>query len=91
MEDKFLFTYADSSCIVRLDQATAFSILYTNDGIYCMAGKEFCIALDVALTMSGSEAVIESYYFVMKTQKIGGQFYDKLVERANVDWCFPMP
>ena len=57
-----------------------------------MAGKEFCIALDVALAMSGSEAVVESYYSVMKIQKMeGGQLNDTLVERTNVDWCFPMP
>ena len=59
MEDKFMFTYDDSSCIAILDQATAFSTFYTSDGIYSMAGKEFCIALDVALAMSGSEAVVE--------------------------------
>lgn len=59
MEDKFLFTYDDSSCIARLDQATAFSTLYTNEYIYNTAGKEFCIALDVTLAMSGSKAVVE--------------------------------
>ena len=92
MEDKFMFTYDDSSCIAILDQATALSTFYTSDGIYSMAGKEFCIALDVALAMSGSEAVVESYYSVMKTQKMeGGQLNDTLVERTNVDWCFPMP
>ena len=41
MEDKFLFTYDDSSCIARLDQDTAFSTFYANDGIYIMAGEEF--------------------------------------------------
>ena len=42
--------------------------------------------------MSGSEAAVESYYSVTKTQKIeGGQLNDTLVERTNVDWCFPIP
>ena len=55
-----------------------------------MADKEFCIALDVEL--SGSDAVVESYYSVMKTQKKeGGQLNDTLVERTNVDWCFLVP
>ena len=76
----------------RLDQAKAFSTLYTNEAIYQAAGKEFCIALDVALAMSGSEAVVESYYFVMNTQsKAGDQLNDTLTQRTNVDWCFPMP
>ena len=57
-----------------------------------MAGKECCIAIDVALAMSGSEAVVESCYSVMKTQSmVGGQSNDTLVQRTNVDWSFPMP
>ena len=57
-----------------------------------MAGREVCLALDVALAMSGSEAVVESYYSVVKSQKMeGGQLNETLVERTNVDWCFPMP
>ena len=57
-----------------------------------MAGKECCIALDLALAMSGCEAVVESYYSVMNTQsKAGGQLNETLVQRTNVDWCFLMP
>ena len=57
-----------------------------------MAGKECCIAIDVVLGMSGSEAVVESYYSVMKTQPmVGDQSNNTLVQRTNVDWSFPMP
>ena len=69
MEVKFLFTYDASSFFASLDQANAFTIFYTNDCKYSMAGMEFCIALDVTLAMSGCEAVIESYYSAMKTKK----------------------
>ena len=55
IEDKFLFRYDDTTCTARLDQATAFSSFFTNETIYQMAGKECCIALDVALAMSGCE------------------------------------
>ena len=73
MEDKFLFNYDDSSCITRLDQAAVFSTFYTDEAIYNMAGREVCLAL----AMSGSEAVVESYYSVMKSQKMeGGQLND---------------
>ena len=60
IDDKFVFTYDNGVCIARLDHARAFSTFYTNDTIYEASGKEFCIALDVALAMSGSEAVVES-------------------------------
>ena len=29
--------------------------------------REICIAIDIAMAMSGSEAVVESYYSVMKS------------------------
>ena len=46
-----------------------------------MVGMEFCIAFDVALAMSGLEAVVESCCSVTKTQKMeGGQLHDTLVE-----------
>ena len=54
IDDKFVFTYDDGLCIARLDQARVLSTFYTNEAIYEAAGKEFCIALDVALAMSGS-------------------------------------
>lgn len=42
--------------------------------------------------MNGSEAVVESYYSVIKTQSmVGGRSNDTLVQRTNVDWSFPMP
>ena len=42
--------------------------------------------------MSGSEAVVESFYSVMNSQKkAGGQLNDTLVQRTNIDCCFPFP
>ena len=36
---------------------------------YKTAGRELCIAIDVALAKGGCEAVVESYYSVMKCHK----------------------
>ena len=92
LEDKYVFRYDGHVCTTTLNQADAFATFYTNESVYNMAGPEFCIALDVALAMSGSEAVVESCYSVMKTQDmVGGQVNDTLVQRTNVDWSFPMP
>ena len=48
------------------------------------------VVLGVALAISGSQAVVESYYGhhpVMNTHsKAGGQLNDTLVQRTNVDW-----
>ena len=66
--------------------------MYTNEAIYEKLGKEMCIVVDIAVAMSGTEAVAESFYSVMKSQTMsGGQANNTLVQRTNIDWCFPMP
>lgn len=56
---------------------------------YNKIGKAFCIALDVALNMGGSEAIVEGFYSVMKTQQNGNQSNEILSQRTVVDWIFP--
>ena len=58
--------------------------------MYDRVGKEMCVVIDIALAMSGSEAVVESYYSVMGTQCLpGGQLNETLSLRTIIDWCFP--
>jgi hypothetical protein len=46
--------------------------------------------LDVALSLGGSEAIVESFYGVMDSQQqCGGQDNDTLALRTKVDWCLP--
>ena len=46
--------------------------------------------IDVALSCGGTEAVVESYYSVMGTQRQdGGQSNDTLALRTKLDWCLP--
>ncbi len=92
IEEIYKFIYEDKVCTTRLDYPSVFATLYTNEEMYSFVGREMCIAIDIAMAMSGSEAVVESYYSVMKSQKKdGGQNNKTLVERTNVDWCFPNP
>nr|XP_039253066.1 uncharacterized protein LOC120330255 [Styela clava] len=66
--------------------------LYCNDLLYSAIGSEFCIAMDIGINLGGSEAVVESFYSVMKThQQSGGQSNETLARRTIVDWQFPMP
>ena len=92
LDDIYELHYQDSTCLTKLNQAAAFASFYTNEMVAKEAGREACIALDVAMGMSGTEAVVESYYSVMNSQQFpGGQSNDTLVQRTNIDWCFPMP
>lgn len=64
--------------------------MYTDPNLYEKLGKSFCFSYDVALAKSGSEAVVESLYSVMKTQFMGGmQSNQTLVQRTKIDWHLP--
>ena len=92
LEDEFEFRFGCRTYRTVLDEAQAFKTFYTKDCVYEAAGRELCIALDVALGMSGTEAVVESYYSVMKAQsQVGGQKNDTLAMRTNADWLLPLP
>jgi len=92
LEDSFLFEFETSNCTAVLNVSEVFKSFYVDEDVYLEAGQEMCIALDVALAMGGCESVVESYYSVMKAHTMsGGQSNKSLVQRTNVDWCFPMP
>ena len=79
-------------CRAMFNEKEVFSSFYKKEGLYEALGREMCIVLDIVNAMSGSEAVVESYYSVMKSQtQSGGQSNYTLVQRTNVDWCFPPP
>ena len=73
----------------RLCEENIIAAIYNNKLIFESIGKEFCIALDVALAAGGCEAVVEG---VIKVHKMdGGQSNDVLTQRAIVDWSLPNP
>ena len=76
----------------RIDEEFVFSVFYNNEEITKSLGRELCISLDVALTGSGCEAVVEGFYSVVGNHtKSGRQSNDVLTQRAIVDWCIPHP
>lgn len=77
---------------VRLLEDVLVQLFYNNEDVYKCLGKEMCIALDVALGSSGSEAVMEGFYSVVQAhKKYGGQSNEVLMHRAIVDWSIPHP
>ena len=60
--------------------------VYSTSGL----GPEMCTAIDVALVKGGTEAVVESFYSVMKTQQTGFHMLNEtLTNRTIIDWCYP--
>jgi hypothetical protein len=60
--------------------------LYTKSTLYDEAGQVAMIAFDICMSMGGSEAVCESFYSVMATQRKVGQSNSTLEDRTLVDW-----
>ncbi len=65
---------------------TVTSFMYTNEALWRKAGQVAMIAYDIRLSMGGSEAVVESFYSVMDTQRKVRQNHATLENRAILDW-----
>lgn len=92
LECGFSITLASSetSYNVVLKEKLLWKEVYVNPRLFEALGKEACLVLDVALSMGGSEAIAETYYSVMNTQRFdGGQSNETLEMRTLVDWCLP--
>lgn len=91
VEDLFDMEFSDGTTYcVSLNEDNLWHEVYTNETVYGKLGREACIMLDIAYNMGGSEAVAESYYSVMNTQRFdGGQTNSTLEARTLIDWCLP--
>ena len=73
-----------------LDEPVLIETLYNVKEIYSRIGREFMIALDVALATGGSEAIVESFYSVMDVQKQRCHQSNPIMElRAKINWLLP--
>ena len=64
----------------------------TNGEVVDSLGQEMCVTIDIALAGSSCEVIVESFYSVVSSQKMGGgQLNEVLVHRSIVDWCIPHP
>jgi len=87
---KIVTSCSDEPIIAHLDETLLWSLIYTNKSLYSRLGREVCILLDIAYNLGGTEAVAESYYSVMESQRQdGGQCNNTLDMRTLIDWCMP--
>ena len=70
-----------------LDEAKVVSLLYTDEVMYSKAGNVAMTAFDIALSMGGSEAIVESFYSVMDSQREIRQNHATLEDRTILDWA----
>lgn len=66
----------------KLNEAAVYNSIYKDGPLFNAIGVEGCVAIDIALAKGGSEAIVESYYSVMNSQKSsGGQLNETLASR----------
>ncbi|CAB4000473.1 Hypothetical predicted protein [Paramuricea clavata] len=76
---------APFQCFV--DESKVASLLYTNEILYNKAGSVAMTAFDIATSIGGSEAIVESFYSVMDTQRQVRQLHTTLENRTILDWA----
>ena len=93
LDNLYMITLADGATHeVIVSEESFYTLFYTVEEIFLDVGKEFCVALDVALGSSGCEAIVKGFYSLVKAhKKAGGQSNDVLVGRSIVDWLLPEP
>lgn len=92
LEQRYILIFKSAKFVCSFDAREFYKSFYNDEIFYKRVGKEFCIALDVALNIGGSEAIVEGFYSVMKTQQQdGNQSNETLYQRTIVDWLFPPP
>jgi hypothetical protein len=93
LDQWFSLTFSSGTTIkARIDEEFLFAAIYVNEDVVKSLGKEMCIALDVALAVSGCKAVVEGFYSIVSAhKKSGGQSNGVLVHRSIVDWSLPQP
>ena len=84
---KFKF---EKEIVATLNEENMYECFFQNSEVFDILGKEVMICLDIALAKGGSEAVVESFYSDMGSQKMfGGQSNETIALRAKLDWDLP--
>ncbi len=91
IRQKFILTLLDGKKVKAvLDEPKLIETLYTTEKIYTKLGLEFMLSLDVAIASGGSEAIAESFYAMMDTQRQRCHQSNKIMElRTKIDWLLP--
>ena len=71
--------------IAEINEMEVYRTIYTDKNLFTAIVIEGCVAIDITLAKGGTEAVVESYYSVMNSQKQpGGQHNETLALRHVV-------
>ena len=77
------FSGCEKKYQVQLDESAVIKSIYEDEDVFNLLGKELCVVIDIAFAKGGPEAVVESYYSLVKSQQqAGGQTNENLSLRS---------
>ena len=75
---------------VVLQEDVVIHALYADSSFYLLVGQEFCLLFYIMYAKTGTGALAESFYRVVKKQEMEGkQSLDVLALRSKIDWRLP--
>lgn len=87
LHPSFEFHFLNHSAFqATVDEGKVVSLFYTDESLFGIAGTVAMTAFDIAMSLGGSEAIVESFYSVMDTQRKVRQQHATLEDRAILDW-----
>ena len=76
------FDGVEKPILAELDEEAVYHSIYCDERLFHAIGIEGCVTINIALAKGGTEAVVESFYSVMKSQQCtGGQSNEVLALR----------
>lgn len=83
----FTFEFINNPTLqAAVEEYKVVSMLYNDETLYGIAGIVSMTAFDIAMSLGGSEAIVESFYSVMDTQRKVRQQHTTLEDRSILDW-----
>jgi hypothetical protein len=58
--------------LLELDEEAVYHSIYDDECHFHAIGIEGCVTIDISLAKGGTEAVVESFYSVLKSQQCAG-------------------
>ena len=88
---RFIAVFAASgTTVVEWSETNFYRLFFTEREIYSAAGVAAATSVDISLASGGPEAIVESFYGVMDSQRqTGGMDNRTLSQRTKLDWVLP--
>lgn len=85
----FIFQFANHHLPLEacMNEEEVVKMMYNEGSLYKQVGQMAITTFDIAMSMGGSEAIVESFFNLMETQRQARQHHVTLEARSILDWA----